>query len=206
MEGTLECISIADIEKKVADSFLLKHDFLTCYAEGGYGDMKAATKLFIQNHYAYSRNFQKYLQAVVDKLEKVSPDDTHLLLENMDEERGNYSEDQIAALTKENLKRESVANIPHPLVLRRFLDVIGLTDEDLKDPNTIGVVFTRDIIQMYDESNTCEALAIIGFVVESTVPHLYQYICLLCAFSVYCCLPFSMKKCWQNHVKLVAVC
>jgi hypothetical protein len=96
----------------------------------------------------------------------------------MDEERGNYSEEQLAALTgtKEHLKRESVDKIPHPLVLRRFLDRIGLTDEDIKDPNTIGGVFTRDIIQMYDESNACEALAIIGFAIERTVPRLYQYI------------------------------
>jgi hypothetical protein len=47
---------------------------------------------------------------------------------------------------------------------------------DLKDPNTIGGVFTRDIILMYDESNACEALAIIGFAIERTIPKLCQYI------------------------------
>eukprot|EP01031_Cornospumella_fuschlensis_P038877 gene38877-47290_t len=59
---------VDELTKEVDASTLLHHPFLQCYSRGGYKNMTVATREFALNHYAYSRNFLKYLQSVKDKL------------------------------------------------------------------------------------------------------------------------------------------
>lgn len=167
---------VKDLSEEVSASELLHHPFLQCYAQGGYRDMNVATHEFALNHYAYSRNFLKYLQNVKDKVAQASPDDVHLLSENMDEEMGNYEEDDLVALEAHGIRRDLVNKKPHTQLIRHFLNTVGVTAEDFENQNTIGAIFTRDILKMYDEANACEALAIIGFAIEQTVATLYQFI------------------------------
>ena len=138
--------------------------------------MAVATREFALNHYAYSRNFLKYLQNVKDKVTAAAPKDAHLLTENMDEEMGNYSEEDLEVLESHGIRRELIDKIPHTKLIRHFLDTIGVQQADFDDKTTIGAVFTADILKMYDEANACEALAIIGFAIEQTVSSLYQFI------------------------------
>jgi hypothetical protein len=79
----------------IASSSLLHHPSLQCFVKGGYKDMAMATHEFALNHYAYSHNFLKYLQNVKDKVTAAAPKDAHLLTENMNEEMGNYSEENL---------------------------------------------------------------------------------------------------------------
>lgn len=167
---------VKDLTDEVAASTLLHHPFLQCFATGGYVDMNLATHEFALNHYAYSRNFLKYLQSVKDKLAKASPEDVHLLSENMKEEMGNYEEEDLKTLEEHGVRRDLVDKKAHAKLIRHFLDTVGVKSEDFENTNTIGAVFTRDILKMYDEANACEALAIIGFAIEQTVASLYQFI------------------------------
>lgn len=66
---------VTELSAEVSKSELLSHPFLRCYQEGKYRNMSEATRLFAINHYAYSRNFFKYLQAVRSKLDS----EVHLL-------------------------------------------------------------------------------------------------------------------------------
>lgn len=185
----------ARLTKEVSESNLLTHDFLTCFQNGGYFDMSIATRVFALNHYAYSRHFLKYLQFVKDKLAAVSPQDVHLLAENVEgkrmlpsacdclswrlciaEELGQYEEEDLQVLVDHGIKADLVKGIPHTVLIRRFLERVNVSQADFENTETIGAVFTRDILQMYNESNACEAIAMIGFSVEQTVPTLYQYI------------------------------
>ena len=168
--------AVKELSAEVAASTLLHHPFLQCFATGGYGDMAVATHEFALNHYAYSRNFLKYLQNVKDKVAKASPEDVHLLSENMDEEMGNYEEDDLKTLEANGIRRELVNKKPHSQLIRHFLTTVGVSQEDFERTDTIGAVFTRDILKMYDDANACEALAIIGFAIEQTVATLYQFI------------------------------
>jgi pyrroloquinoline quinone (PQQ) biosynthesis protein C len=167
---------VKDLTEEVAASTLLHHPFLQCYSTGGYTDMNVATYEFALNHYAYSRNFLKYLQNVKDKVAQASPDDVHLLSENMDEEMGNYEDSDLETLEAHGVRRELVNKKPHTQLIRHFLDTVGVTQKDFERTDTIGAVFTRDILKMYDDANACEALAIIGFAIEQTVATLYQFI------------------------------
>uniref|UniRef100_A0A7S4NZS8 Uncharacterized protein n=1 Tax=Paramoeba aestuarina TaxID=180227 RepID=A0A7S4NZS8_9EUKA len=164
------------IRDAVDASSLLHHDFLECYAKGGFKDMAVATRLFAINHYAYSRNFIQYLTQVRDKLAAVSPDDVELISENMDEENGNYAEEDYEILAQHDIKRELVEKVPHKVLIKHFLETVGVRQEDFDDQTTIGAIFTQDILKMYDEANACEALAIIGFSIEQTVSTLYKFI------------------------------
>jgi pyrroloquinoline quinone (PQQ) biosynthesis protein C len=167
---------VKDLSAEVAASNLLHHEFLQCFSEGGYKDMQVATRLFAINHYSYSRNFLKYLNSVKEKLAQASPEDTHLITENVAEELGNYEDDDLETMERAGVARELIAKKPHTVLIRHFLDVVGATPADLDDKTTIGAKFTADILDMYDKANACEALAIIGFAIEQTVPTLYQFI------------------------------
>jgi len=58
----------SDLTKAVEESYLLKHDLLTCFAEGGFTNMEQAANVLMTNHFVYSRNFVGYLTSVVDKV------------------------------------------------------------------------------------------------------------------------------------------
>lgn len=94
----------------------------------------------------------------------------------MEEEMGRYAEDDYSTLAGHGINRPWVENIPHTKLIRHFLERIGVSQADFNDTTTIGARFTADMIRIYEQANSCEGLAVIGFAIEQTVPTLYQYI------------------------------
>ena len=101
----------------------------------------------------------------------------HLIMENMAEENGNYEEADLAMLEAAGVKRSLVSGVPHKVLIKHFLNVTGVTEEMLSEASgSIGAAFTKDMLDLYESANACEALAVIGFAIEQTVPTLYQFI------------------------------
>jgi len=164
------------ISAGVAEHYLLRHDFLQCFSEGEFGDSMVATNIFARNHYTYSKNFIRYLTMVKDKLSDERS--RHLIMENMEEENGNYEEDDLSTLASHGVNKNLISGIPHKVLIKHFLSVVGVTEEMLsvEDNNSPGGAFTKYMLDLYEKSNACEALAVIGFSIEQTVPQLYQFI------------------------------
>jgi hypothetical protein len=100
-----------------------------------------------------------------------------LILENMDEENGNYEEGDLVILEGSGISRDLVNKVPHRFLIKRFLEAVGVDPSKLTvDQDTPGAAFTRGMLTMYEEMNACEALAVIGFAIEQTVSGLYSYI------------------------------
>jgi L-fuculose-phosphate aldolase len=164
---------VTKLEDAVKEHSMLHHDFLKCFQEGGFADMKDAVRTFAANHYTYSKNFIKYLQAVA---EKVRPDLKHLLLENINEEEGNYEESDLQILEKHGINREWANKKPHRDLIKRFLLAADVDQTMFNRTDHPGGRFTQWILNKYDEANACEALSMIGFAVEETVSTIYQYL------------------------------
>jgi len=166
---------VAQLSLQVKESRLLSHDFLKCFADGKFQDMNDAVKQFVKEHYTYSSNFLDLLSSARDKL---NPEDAEILTENMAEEAGHYHEEDLETLALYGIKRETIIDVPHSELLRRFLVKSGASDAvgDLQLDESIGGRFIRDMLEITSNTNACEAIAVIGFAVEDTAATLYRYI------------------------------
>jgi L-fuculose-phosphate aldolase len=191
------CSEITDIKEQIeyledmtANHYLLKHNFLMNFSEGNFIDMEKATKVFAENHYTYSNNFIKFLQMTIKKI-----DDEHIknsLEDNVDEESGNYEEEDLKSMEKIGYSRELFDKIKHRDLVGRFLNSVGIDtkslickeEEEHDDENEHkmicgnhpGGTFTEFMYKQYKSSSTIESLSIIGFAIERTVSTIYSYI------------------------------
>lgn len=156
---------------------LLQHPFLTKFRDNNFEDMDRATRIFAQEHYVYSRHFINYLSAVADKITE-----EHIrepILENMAEENGNYSPEDLDVLRSHNISPQWIDKIPHKLLMQRFVNSTGLNANELMAQgitDSPGGRFTRFMLDLYANATACEGLAILGFAIEETVSTLYQFI------------------------------
>ena len=173
-ESLLDIPEIASLDRLVADHYLTKHDFLRCFQDGHFSNMTQAASIFAQNHFVYSKNFINYLETVAGKidLEEIK----HPILENINEESGNYEESDIAQLEEIGISEEWYNGIPHKLLSQRFFDALQLNIETDLHSMSPGATFTQFMLDIYEESNVCVCLAIIGFAIEETVSTLYEFI------------------------------
>eukprot|EP01083_Nonionella_stella_P203013 741103_1 len=180
----LDVPEIHRLETIVNQSYLLQHSFLKCFAKGDFGDMTEAAGIFAVNHYVYSKNFISYLQTVAAKI-----DDEEVrrpILDNIDEELGNYEPKDIDILSNIGLREEWYNHIPHKLLSQRFFESLGIDAVNIpviqtSDTNTSandspGEIFTKYMMRLYRDSNACESSDIIVFAIEETVSSLYEYI------------------------------
>ena len=167
------CSFSSELESAVREHYLLKHDYLQCFQNQGFTDMRGAVRIFAENHYTYSKNFIKYLRMVADK---VRPELQHLLLENIAEEEGNYEDEDLDTLEAAGVKREWVNKKPHRDLIRRFLNAAEVDQSMFNRTDHPGGRFTSWIIKKYEDANACEALSMIGFAIEETVSILYSYL------------------------------
>lgn len=180
----LDIPQIKTLEKDVETHKLLTHDLLKCLQNGGFHNTTDAVKTFFSHHYVYSHHFIDYLNKVLDKISLESIREP--IEENIEEENGNYEEKDLKIMEDNKVKREWFQNIPHKELSARFLESAGVDRKHLIDmennPNSkeakkhAGLLFTQYMLDMYDKSNACEAVAVIGFAIEETVSKLYSFI------------------------------
>jgi len=181
----LDIPEINELDAYISSSFLLQHDFLRCFEMGGFKNMTDAASTFALEHYVYSKNFIDYLKTVAAKIEVDSI--RAPILENIHEEKGNYELDDIAELSAMGIEEEWYNRIPHKLLSQRFFESLGIDAADIPkiDADSVteitsddgsGVVFTKFMLDLYEKSNVCDSLAVIGFAIEETVSRLYQFV------------------------------
>jgi len=178
----LDIPEIRELDAYIASSYLLQHDFLRCFEMGGFHNMTDAASMFALEHYVYSKNFIDYLKTVAAKIDVDSIKAP--ILENIHEEKGNYEQEDIEELRAIGIEEEWYNRIPHKLLSQRFFESLGIEAADIpaissteiKEDDGAGVVFTKFMLDLYEESNVCDSLAVIGFAIEETVSRLYQFV------------------------------
>jgi len=184
----LDIPEIRSLDDMITSSYLLQHSFLRCFEKGEFYNMTEAASIFALNHYVYSKNFINYLQTVAAKID--SEEIKRPILENINEERGNYEAEDVETLSAMGIEEEWYNKIPHKILSQRFFESLGIDPESIpmisfSDDGTRlvateedgpGELFTKFMINLYGDSNVCESLAVIGFAIEESVSRLYEYI------------------------------
>jgi len=183
----LDIAEIHRLDEVIASSYLLRHSFLRCFEGGEFLNMTDAASVFALNHYVYSKNFIDYLRTVAAKID--SEEIKRPILENINEEKGNYEAEDIDTLSSMGIAEEWYNRIPHKVLSQRFFESLGIDPEDIPaidgsaggslvetDDDGPGELFTKFMLNLYGESNVCESLAVIGFAIEESVSRLYEFI------------------------------
>ena len=178
----LDIPAITTLEHDVKQHKLLNHDLLVCLQNGRFQNTTDAIKTFFSHHYVYSHHFIDYLNKVLNKISIASIREP--IEENIEEENGHYQENDLKIMEQHNINRKWFQNIPHKELSKRFLEAVGVDSKHLRNldatsqeaQNHAGFLFTQYMLNMYDKSNACEAVAVIGFAIEETVSKLYSFV------------------------------
>lgn len=136
---------------------LVNHELLLAMQDG-HVSLKGMRYFLIQHHY-YSRNFTRFLCAILNRLESLG--DIKLLLENMQEEMGIDGDNKLT----------------HSELFQRSLRILG-THPLAESPLPQTVDFTQCIMQLCRSENPVEGLAALCLGAEAIVPLIYKPILL----------------------------
>lgn len=136
---------------------LVNHELLLAMQDG-HVSLQGMRYFLIQHHY-YSRNFTRFLCAIINRLESL--DDIKLLMENMQEEMGIDGDNKLT----------------HAELFQRSLRILGTHPlAELPLPQTVD--FTQCIMQLCRSENPVEGLAALCLGAEAIVPLIYRPILL----------------------------
>jgi pyrroloquinoline quinone (PQQ) biosynthesis protein C len=136
---------------------LVNHELLLAM-QNGHVSLKGVRYFLIQHHY-YSRNFTRFICAILNRLESLG--DIKLLLENMQEEMGIDGDNKLT----------------HAELFQRSLRILG-THPLAEQPLPQTVDFTQCIMQLCRSENPVEGLAALCLGAEAVVPLIYKPILL----------------------------
>ena len=132
---------------------LVHHDLLVAM-ESGHVSLGGMRYFLVQHHY-YSRNFTRFLCAIINRLESL--EDIRLLMQNLQEEMGIDGDDKLT----------------HADLFQRTLRILG-TQPMADPPLSQTVEFTRSIMKFCRSENSVEGLAALCLGAEAIVPLIYK--------------------------------
>jgi pyrroloquinoline quinone (PQQ) biosynthesis protein C len=157
------------ITEDAIKSNAVNHEFLQRFGHNDYENMDFVISSLAYNYYEYSKNFQRYLCALIAKLE--SGKHRSLLLENLFEETGNLHEEDIVLLKEIGIEREWVDGIDHPTLFRNFLKKVTPTDKV-----EWGKKWSMSFLDEIQKSSELRALGMLSVGTESIVKYIYKYL------------------------------
>lgn len=149
----------------------LRHPYLSDLASGALPDMHWALADFARHYHGYSSHFPRYLTALISRLS--SAEHRSALLENLTEEAGQYSNEDLNLLAEMGIPAEWIAGVPHPMLFQRFRNALGMTGT-ADDGEHIEVVCWRDMfLSTLSDGSPAEAVGALGLGTENIVRELY---------------------------------
>jgi len=148
------------------------HLYLRNLSSGKFTDMDFAIKDFAKQYYFYSEWFPRYMETVAARL----TDEKHvkLILQNLSEEQGLLSENELSRLVALGIDPAWVDGIAHPELYRRFLNSIGI--HTIEKPDTCVSEWREALLAYLQTASQAEIIGAIGLGTESVVKHIYPYI------------------------------
>lgn len=147
----------------------VRHPLLTRLADGAFPNTAAVLRDFAVQYAAYSAWFPQFLNAVIDKLPAV--EHREHLRQNLREEQGTLSEDELNETRSLGIQDEWVRGIPHPRLFRQFAEAIGA---DLQQqPCAAACDWRQNFLQLLRDSTPAAAVGAIGPGTEAIVRHVY---------------------------------
>ena len=150
----------------------VNHPYLEAMGSGALPDTRWALADFGQQYHGYSKDFPRYLTAVISRL--ADPGHRAGLMENLTEESGIYEAEELAELSEIGIESEWIVGKPHPLLFNRFCKAMGLEDQDLdSEPDQI-ICWREMFISLLSNGTPAEAVGALGLGTENIVSTIYQ--------------------------------
>lgn len=149
------------------NSDAVNHAFLKRFREHDFQDMNRVTSVLSYNYYEYSKFFQRYLCALISKIEK--SEHRVMLLDNLFEEAGNLHEEDIELLKEINIDPSWVDGIEHPTLFRNFLSKVEVNEEV-----AAGKKWARGFLNSIQACTELESLGMLSIGTESIVKFVYR--------------------------------
>jgi len=150
----------------------VRHPFLTRIAACGFRDNVAALRQYAVEYSGYAQWFPRYLKGVISRLER--DDHRELLSHNLEEEQGLLGEDDRAELRKVGINPDSVQNVAHPLLYRRFCDAMGVRTEELAEPSRAAARWRTRFLYFLEHATPAQAVGALGLGTEHIVKPVYK--------------------------------
>jgi len=163
---------VARLQRYAITSHAADHPLLAALGQGAFHDLRGALRRFLREYYVYSRNFTRYLGAVMSNLE--SSEHRALLSSNAAEEAG-----LLDACHAEELRRVGIdpeaARAPHPELYRRFLRAIEIDpDTCLRTPPHLATqVFCETFHDICRFGGQGQSIGALGIATEGIVRQMY---------------------------------
>ncbi|WP_444884241.1 iron-containing redox enzyme family protein [Microbulbifer sp. PSTR4-B] len=128
---------------------------------------------FAQQYSLYTSRFINLLSAAISKL--TIPEHRNILLENLNEESGNYEEDELRILNHHGIDPRWIKNIPHADLFNRFKEKVtqGKQETPLSDD---AIIWYEMLSMVLLYGSTEEAIGALGIGTEHVVSTIYPYI------------------------------
>ena len=161
---------VGSLEEAALRHRAVNHPLLDTLSEGTREASHAVLREFALSYPDYAHRFPRYLSAVISRVE----DQRHRtwLLENLQEESGNYGQEEIDALKAHGLRREWFDGIPHPKLFDRFTLAVGVEPEE-RAPVKEVVRWSELFLQILLEGPPAQAVGALGLGTELIVQAIY---------------------------------
>ena len=148
------------------------HPYLLAFASGELPDTRWALADFGRQYLGYSAHFPRYLATVISRL--TQPAHRHALMENLVEESGQYTDDNLAELRALGIQPEWIVDVPHPVLFQHFCSALGVTSSPEDD--VMEVVCWREMLLAVLSGGTpAEAVGALGLGTETVISTMYTH-------------------------------
>ncbi|MCA9555241.1 MAG: iron-containing redox enzyme family protein [Myxococcales bacterium] len=165
---------VTELAREAAQHRAANHPYLEALAAGDVPDPAGALADLARQYYVYSADFVRYLSATIGQLEYLPH--RAALVRNLTEESGVLSEHELEEVKAAGVDPAWVQGVPHPVLFRRFLDALGMTEAWLSDnpPCDDAVIWSRTFHQCCTAGGPAQAVGALGLGTELIVPQIYR--------------------------------
>lgn len=160
--GALECEAL--------QHRAVRHPYLARLADGRLPDGRWALIDFARNYHGYSIAFPRYLTTVISRLEDA--DARQMLIDNLNEESGHYSDEDYQNLAAIGVKRCWIEGIAHPDLFRLFCRALGVDVARWTEQPPV-VLWRERFLGVLADGTPAEALGALGLGTETIVRAIY---------------------------------
>jgi pyrroloquinoline quinone (PQQ) biosynthesis protein C len=164
---------VASLVRLAAEHRAVKHPLLAALQRAELPSPRRAVLDFVRQYLPYSQSFPRYLTAAISQLDSA----THrqALLDNLSEESGRLDAGRLEAIRQAGIEPAWVDGIPHPVLLRRFLDAAGMTEKWLaENPSCDDAIVWSELFLQCCRSGAAQAVGALGVGTEVIVSTVYR--------------------------------
>jgi pyrroloquinoline quinone (PQQ) biosynthesis protein C len=149
------------------------HPYLLALADGELPDHRWALGDFGRQYLGYSAYFPRYLATVISRLDL--PAHRSVLMENLAEESGHYTDEDLAELRAVGVLPEWIVGVPHPQLFERFCVAVAGASPAPDDDSMEVRCWREMLLSVLSAGSAAEAVGALGLGTETVISTMYTH-------------------------------